>query len=160
MPKIKTSRKKYPEGWANVQLTLDEFQIKMREVENESHEGKKKNELMWGIFKIHHQRSKYIYELFYKKREISRELYEFCLNEGYADKNLIAKWKKLGYERLCCLKCIQTKENSGSTCICRVPREKLEEEKTIECQSCGCKGVCLNCGAINQFISFICATDD
>lgn len=23
------------------------------------------------------------------------ELYEYCLNEGYADKNLIAKWKKV-----------------------------------------------------------------
>ena len=26
---------------------------------------------------------------------IPTELYEFCLNEGYADKNLIAKWKKV-----------------------------------------------------------------
>ena len=23
------------------------------------------------------------------------ELYDYCLNEGYADKNLIAKWKKV-----------------------------------------------------------------
>ena len=26
------------------------------------------------------------------------ELYEYCLNEGYADKNLIAKWKKVNVE--------------------------------------------------------------
>ena len=53
-----------------------------------------------------------MFDLFYKRKAISRgvcnhfldkseghwlhsELYEFCLNEGYADKNLIAKWKKV-----------------------------------------------------------------
>lgn len=56
------------------------------------------------------------------------ELYEFCLKEGYADKNLIAKWKKQGYENLCCLRCIQCRDtNFGMNCICRVPKAKLEE---------------------------------
>lgn len=56
------------------------------------------------------------------------ELYEFCLKEGYADKNLIAKWKKQGYENLCCLRCIQCRDtNFGTNCICRVPKAKLEE---------------------------------
>lgn len=56
------------------------------------------------------------------------ELYEFCLKEGYADKNLIAKWKKQGYENLCCLRCIQCRDtNFGTNCICRVPKSKLEE---------------------------------
>ena len=53
--------------------------------------------------------------------KIDKEVYEFALREGYADKNLIAKWKKQGYERLCCLRCIQPKDtNYGTTCICRV----------------------------------------
>lgn len=39
--------------------------------------------------------SRYIYEMFYKRKEISRELYEWCLRENLADKNLIAKWKKV-----------------------------------------------------------------
>lgn len=47
--------------------------------------------------------SRYIFDLFYKKKEISRELYEYCLREKWADANLIAKWKKSGFERLCCL---------------------------------------------------------
>ena len=56
------------------------------------------------------------------------ELYEYCLKEGYADKNLIAKWKKQGYENLCCLRCIQCRDtNFGTNCICRVPKAKLEE---------------------------------
>lgn len=55
------------------------------------------------------------------------ELYEYCIREGYADKNLIAKWKKQGYENLCCLRCIQTRDtNFGTNCICRVPKGKLE----------------------------------
>lgn len=55
------------------------------------------------------------------------ELYEYCIKEGYADKNLIAKWKKQGYENLCCLRCIQTRDtNFGTNCICRVPKGKLE----------------------------------
>ena len=73
------------------------------------------------------------------------ELYDYCLNEGYADKNLIAKWKKVcsiaialpepttdarhsvcvliccclcsqaGYENLCCLRCIQPRDTNFGT---------------------------------------------
>ena len=123
----------------------------MREAETESHEGKRKSEALWPIFKIHHQKARYIYDLFYRRKAISRELYEFCikasfniekkklsvktknivfhlssakliidLQEKIADGNLIAKWKKQGYENLCCLRCIQTRDtNFATNCICR-----------------------------------------
>lgn len=79
--------------------------------------------------------------MFYKKEAISRELYQYCLDEGYADANLIAKWKKEGYEKLCCLRCVQTKDhNFGTTCVCRVPKAKLDTTKPIECNHCGCRG--------------------
>ena len=56
------------------------------------------------------------------------DLYEYCLRENIADKNLIAKWKKPGYENVCCLQCIQKQDtNFGTNCICRVPKTKLEE---------------------------------
>ena len=59
---------------------------------------------------------------------LSLELYDYCLKERIADANLIAKWKKQGYENLCCLRCIQTRDtNFGTNCICRVPKGKLEE---------------------------------
>lgn len=62
-----------------------------------------------------------------KKTLPPTELYDYCIKEGYADKNLIAKWKKQGYENLCCLRCIQTRDtNFGTNCICRVPKSKLE----------------------------------
>ena len=65
--------------------------------ENEPHEGKRVAEAVWPIFRVHHQRTRYIYEMFYKKKEITRELYEFCLQQNYADAGLIAKWKKVCY---------------------------------------------------------------
>lgn len=33
--------------------------------------------------------------MFYQKKAITREVYDFALREGYADANLIAKWKKV-----------------------------------------------------------------
>ena len=60
------------------------------------------------------------------------ELYEYCLKENIADKNLIAKWKKQGYENLCCLRCIQARDtNFGTNCICRVPKSKLEAVSSV-----------------------------
>ena len=45
--------------------------------------------------------SKYIYDLYYDKEAISKQLYEWLLRNNYADGNLIAKWKKQGYEKVC-----------------------------------------------------------
>ncbi|CAL5387533.1 unnamed protein product [Camellia sinensis] len=95
MPKVKTNRVKYPEGWELIEPTLRELQGKMREAENDPHDGKRKCETLWPIFKIAHQKSRYIFDLYHRRKEISKELYEFCLDQGYADCNLIAKWKKV-----------------------------------------------------------------
>jgi bud site selection protein 31 len=100
MPKIKTSRVKYPEGWELIEPTLRDLEAKMREAENDPHDGKRKCEALWPIFRISHQKSRYIYDLYYRRKEISKELYEFCLDQGYADRHLIAKWTKRGYARL------------------------------------------------------------
>uniref|UniRef100_A0AAY5EHS9 Protein BUD31 homolog n=1 Tax=Electrophorus electricus TaxID=8005 RepID=A0AAY5EHS9_ELEEL len=181
MPKVRRSKKPPPDAWELIEPTLEELDQKMREAETEPHEGKRKVECLWPIFRLHHQRSRYIFDLFYKRKTISRgnvlimhssplrsfelhgyiclivldearmittkcffwssELYEYCIKEGYADKNLIAKWKKQGYENLCCLRCIQTRDtNFGTNCICRVPKSKLEVGRIIECSHCGCRG--------------------
>ena len=50
---------------------FQELTIKMKEAENESHEGKRKVEALWPVFKIHHQKSRYIFDLFYKRKAIS-----------------------------------------------------------------------------------------
>jgi bud site selection protein 31 len=144
MPRVRTLRtKRAPEGFEDIEPVLEELDQKMREATNEDHEGKRKAETLWPIMRIHHQQSRYIYELFYKKNKISRELYDWLVKEKYCDVNLIAKWRKPGFERLCCLSCIQPKDTKhGTTCICRVPRRKLADgpDTIIECQHCGCRG--------------------
>ena len=83
----------------------------------------------------------YVFDQFYKKKAISWELYDYCLEEKWADAALIAKWKKPGYQKLCCLLCItKTDTAHGGTCICWVPKENLAEDKVVECVSCGCRG--------------------
>ncbi|KAF7492534.1 Protein BUD31 -like protein [Sarcoptes scabiei] len=155
MPRIRNVRNRNhqpPDGWDLIEPTIEELEAKMREAESESHEGKRRNESLWPIFKIHHQKSRFVYDLFYKRKTISRELYDYCIQNRIADAALIAKWKKqaiinisilfLGYENLCCLRCIQVRDtNFGTNCICRVPREKLDEGRNIiECIHCGCRG--------------------
>ncbi|KAG8833001.1 K(+)/H(+) antiporter [Serendipita sp. 399] len=129
MPKIRTSRTKPPpEGYEEIEGVLEDYARKMRDAENESHEGKRRTESLWPIMRISHTRSRYIYELYYKREAISKQLYDWLLKQGYADANLIAKWKKPGYEKLCCVRCIQSKDMNyqGSTCICRVPKAQVK----------------------------------
>ena len=65
--------------------------------------------------RITHIRSRYIYDLYYKREAISRELYDWLLEQGYADAALIAKWKRTGYEKLCCVRCIQARVRGGTS---------------------------------------------
>jgi hypothetical protein len=103
MPPTRTagrSKKPPPDGFEDIEDTLLEFQNKMKDAENASHDGKKKHEMLWPIFQITHQRSKYIYDMYYEKEAISKTLYDWLLKNGYADAMLIAKWKKQGYEKV------------------------------------------------------------
>ena len=145
MPAIRSARtrKPPPAGFDDLEDTLLSFSNKMKDAESASHEGKKRHEGLWPIFQISHQRSRYIYDLYYNRDPpaISKQLYDWLLKNGYADPNLIAKWKKQGYEKLCCLRCIQTKEtNFNASCICRVPKAQLKDGEGVECVNCGCRG--------------------
>eukprot|EP00921_Rhytidocystis_pertsovi_P001128 GHVQ01001912.1.p1 GENE.GHVQ01001912.1~~GHVQ01001912.1.p1 ORF type:complete len:152 (-),score=10.85 GHVQ01001912.1:730-1185(-) len=144
MPRIRTlNSRKAPDGWELIESTLEDFQQRMRDAERDPHEGKRKCESLWPILNLHTERTRYVYNMYYKEKTISRELYDFCLREGYADGTLIAKWKKQGFEKLCCLKCVQaTDQNFGTSCICRVPKASLsmDDNRGIECIHCGCRG--------------------
>jgi bud site selection protein 31 len=143
MPAVRpaSKRKAPPEGFSDLEEDLLIFSNKMKDAQNAPNDNLPRHQAQWPIFQISHQRSRYIYELYYDKEAISRPLYEWLLKNGYADPMLIAKWKKQGYEKLCCLRCIQTKEtNFNSTCICRVPKTGLKDDQDIQCVSCGCRG--------------------
>ncbi|KAI3625372.1 hypothetical protein CBS9595_000733 [Malassezia furfur] len=86
MPRIRTTQTRPPpEGFEEIEPILEEYETKMRDAENETHEGKRKAESVWPIMRITHMRSRYIYDLFYKREAISRELYEWLLEQKYAD---------------------------------------------------------------------------
>ncbi|KAG0648318.1 Pre-mRNA-splicing factor cwf14 [Hyphodiscus hymeniophilus] len=135
MPAIRhaSKRKAPPAGFSDIEDDLLIFNNKMKDAENAPTTNVSRHQVHWPIFQISHQRSRYVYELYYEKEAISKELYDWLLKNGYADAMLIAKWKKTGYEK--------TKEtNFNSTCICRVPKAQMKEDHAIECVSCGCRG--------------------
>ena len=95
MPRIRTSRTRPPpEGFEDIEEILEEYETKMRDAEYEPHEGKRKAESTWGIMRITHLRSRYIYDLYYKREAISRELYDWLLDQGYADAACVASHGK------------------------------------------------------------------
>lgn len=69
--------------------------------ETDPHEGKRKVEALWPIFRLHHQKSRYIYDLFYRRKAISRgndlKLY-ICNNKdsfSYCTPYILAKLMRL-----------------------------------------------------------------
>ncbi|KAL2289659.1 hypothetical protein FJTKL_01897 [Diaporthe vaccinii] len=108
MPAIRHSskRKPPPEGFSDIEDDLLIFSNKMKDAQNtptndileHSMSQWPKHKAQWPIFKISHQRSRYIHELYYEKGAISKELYDWLLKNGYADAMLIAKWKKQGVD--------------------------------------------------------------
>ena len=57
MQKLKTAKlknKKKPKGWELIETPLMEFSKRMRDLENTPCEGKRKPEVLWPIFRLHH----------------------------------------------------------------------------------------------------------
>lgn len=102
MPAIRHSskRKPPPEGFEDIESDLLVFANKMKDAQNKPPPAGPRHQAQWEIFQISHQRSRYVYELYYEKEAISKKLYDFLLKNGYADAMLIAKWKKQGYEKV------------------------------------------------------------
>ncbi|RSH89465.1 hypothetical protein EHS25_002014 [Saitozyma podzolica] len=120
MPRIRTSRTKPPpEGFEDIQDVLEDYEKKMRDAESESHEGKRKVESVWPIMRLSHARSRYIYDLYYKRELISRELYDWLIKQKYADADEVEE------ERL--------RE-------ALVPKASLKKGTVVECPHCGCRG--------------------
>eukprot|EP00293_Proteomonas_sulcata_P002213 CAMPEP_0184322516 /NCGR_PEP_ID=MMETSP1049-20130417/124951_1 /TAXON_ID=77928 /ORGANISM="Proteomonas sulcata, Strain CCMP704" /LENGTH=185 /DNA_ID=CAMNT_0026643681 /DNA_START=110 /DNA_END=667 /DNA_ORIENTATION=+ len=133
--------KRAPAGWDTVLPTLEMFEQRMKDAVNESHEGKRKHETTWPIHRINYEKSRYVFELFWTKEEITRELYDFCIRQKVVDGNLMAKWRKPGYEFLCSLAAINKgSTNFGTTSVCRVPLRlrsgKIAPSVTTGCISC------------------------
>lgn len=146
MPKVLRVKKNLapPEGYDKIRPTLEKLLSKLKASQSEKDVTLKASESLWSIYKLNHQISRYIYDLYYKKKLISKDLYNWLLVQKYTNPDLIAKWKKSGYENLCCINCIMINDkNHQNACICRVSKETLrknQDEREIECVTCGCKG--------------------
>ena len=63
-----------PEGWELLEETVEDFERQMRDAVAEDHEGKRKNETTWRIHRLHFEKNRFIFDLMYKRKALSREL--------------------------------------------------------------------------------------
>eukprot|EP00195_Chlamydomonas_chlamydogama_P006169 CAMPEP_0202890706 /NCGR_PEP_ID=MMETSP1392-20130828/1022_1 /ASSEMBLY_ACC=CAM_ASM_000868 /TAXON_ID=225041 /ORGANISM="Chlamydomonas chlamydogama, Strain SAG 11-48b" /LENGTH=226 /DNA_ID=CAMNT_0049574325 /DNA_START=193 /DNA_END=873 /DNA_ORIENTATION=+ len=139
----KLKNKKPPEGWELIEEVIEDFEQQMKEAVNEEHDGKRKAETTWKIHRLHWEKNRFIYDLMYQRKVMSRELFDYLAREKIADGALIAKWRKPGYEILCSMLAIQKgNHNFGTTSHCRVPmrlraaQQRITPDIQTGCISC------------------------
>ena len=66
--------KKPPEGWELIEEVIEDFEGQMKEAVNEEHEGRRKNELAWKIHRIHWEKNRFVFDLMYQRKVMSKEL--------------------------------------------------------------------------------------
>lgn len=134
-------RERPPAGFEAIEPTLDALEKELREKVNQPHEGLRKGESLWPVHQINWQRTRYVYDLYHVYKEISREVYDYCVRMKLVDAALMAKWKKPGYGRLCSTYVINPKNYKfGTVSICRVPKQHLAEGTVVEDVNTGCHG--------------------
>ncbi|CCE30890.1 probable G10 protein [Claviceps purpurea 20.1] len=84
MPAIRPSskRKPPPDGFSDIENDLLIFSNKMKDAQNKPAPAGPKHQAQWEIFQISHQRSRYVYDLYYEKEAISKQLYNWLLKNG------------------------------------------------------------------------------
>lgn len=125
-----------PAEFAALGPVLQEFQKKLDVLTTSTAESSGKYaraETHAQITQIHHQRNRYLFNVFYKRKAISEDTWKWLVKWKYVDVDLVSKWRKQGYERLCCLDCI-----GETVCICRVPLAVRKGEHPSPCTKCGC----------------------
>eukprot|EP00934_Nitzschia_sp_Nitz4_P001816 Nitzschia sp. Nitz4//scaffold200_size39268//9127//10299//NITZ4_007612-RA/size39268-processed-gene-0.56-mRNA-1//-1//CDS//3329541274//1816//frame0 len=146
----KTQKKAPPEGFASiVEPTLEALEHELRDQIKDTNEKKRKTESMWPVYQINWQKSRYIYDMYYTYHRISKQVYDYCIQQKLVDAALIAKWKKPGYERLCSTYVINPSNYKfGTTSICRVPLwDRSAEQKNAQDPTTGCLGCASGKGA-------------
>lgn len=122
------------EAHAHVERELERIQEEMHSAIYDFDSSARREVRMWKVLQLNHRRTRYLHEM-YKEGSISAKFYGACINRRVVDRDLARAWERNGYERACCLICIQ---REPSSCICRVPLRKMKEP--VECSTCGCRG--------------------
>jgi len=143
---------KEPPGFDYLKPTLEALENELRDKVNEPHEGKRKVESLWPVHQINWQRTRYVFDMYYKYGKIDRKVLDYCCRNKIVDEGLMAKWRKPGYEKLCSTYVINTRNyNFGTVSICRVPASSLGEDAVVECPTTGCRGCASGAGPRNIF---------
>jgi bud site selection protein 31 len=139
----KLRSKVVPEGFDRIEDVLNDFELQLRDAVNEEHEGKRRAELTWKVHRLHWEKNRFLYDLMYVKKAMSRELFDFLVSNKVADGALISKWRKPGYELLCSTLAVQRSGTAfGTTALCRVPlkqrapQQRLQPSVLTGCVSC------------------------
>ena len=66
--------KKVPEGFDQIAEVIEDFEQQLKEAVSEEHEGKRRNESQWKIHRLHWEKNRFIFDLMYKRKVMSREL--------------------------------------------------------------------------------------
>jgi hypothetical protein len=72
--KRKLKNKKAPEGWNMIEEVVEDFEQQLKDAVAEENEGKRKCEASWKIHRIHWEKNRFIYDLMYVRKVMSREL--------------------------------------------------------------------------------------
>lgn len=70
----KLKGKKPPEGWELIEEVIEDFETQMKDAVNEGDEGKRKAELSWKIHRLHWEKNRFIFDLMYMRKVMSKEL--------------------------------------------------------------------------------------
>lgn len=149
-----------PKIFGQLKPTLDKIQAELDALSQTISKNKSsRQEVNQSITRLNAQKSRYLFNLYHKRNAIDKDSWLWLCKWGYVDTQLASKWKKKGYERVCCLDCIE-----GTVCVCRVPKSVRisesahpEDGKTAEngqekshaspdvaefpgCTRCGCEG--------------------
>lgn len=66
--------KKLPAGFDKIEDVIEDFEAQMKDAVNEDHAGKLRTELSWKVHRVHWEKNRFIYDLMYKRKVMSREL--------------------------------------------------------------------------------------
>lgn len=139
----KRGYKKPPAGYDYIEQVMVQMEEEMKRAVAETHEGKRNCESNWAIHQINWQRSRYVFDMRFKYKRISKEIYDWCGKMKLIDVPLCSKWRKQGYEKLCSTYAINPKNfQFNGVDICRVPKQKLRAGTIVESRYNGCLGCC------------------
>jgi bud site selection protein 31 len=137
-------REKPPIGWDLIEEVIEDFERQMKDAVTEDLDQKRKCESLWKIHRIHWEKNRFIFDLMFRRKVISKELYEWLVRKKVVDSTLISKWRKPGYEILCSMMAIQkSATNFGTTSHCRVPiRDRTQSVAITPNVKTGCISCC------------------